>query len=184
MFQLLLFCAQHAWEKQHHSSWDETAILDQTRNTPTLLIKEAFISFTKQQKLMNKDWGIIISKCWRPLLGHVLCTHPSRLWPHPQNLGVTHISLVYFFTSLFSYSCIWIVWDSPSLSQIICITLITKLTDQAGTVLLLCTMPSITITTWCSTWPPLMSSVGCVSKLLLLADYVWKVVSVLNWGAI
>ena len=42
--------AEHTWEKQHHSSSEETAILAQERNIRTLLIKED-IMLTRQEKL-------------------------------------------------------------------------------------------------------------------------------------
>lgn len=95
--------AEHAQAKQYHSLWDETAISgpgDQAISGPgedinMLLIKEAFyITLTGQQKLLNRDQGIAIVDCWRPLLRCILrvMDHnhwPSPLteWPHPWTLA-------------------------------------------------------------------------------------------------
>ena len=46
--------AEHAWEKQHHSQWDNITILDHARKDNTLLVKEALhITLVGQHSLLN-----------------------------------------------------------------------------------------------------------------------------------
>ena len=61
--------AEHAWKEQHHPLWDNISILDQSKNVTSLRIKEALhISLAGQHTLLNRDQGVNIADCWRPLL--------------------------------------------------------------------------------------------------------------------
>ena len=61
--------AEHAWEKQHQPQWNIIKILDRARNESILLIKEALhIMMTDQHSLLNRDQGLAVVDCWRPLL--------------------------------------------------------------------------------------------------------------------
>ena len=71
--------AEHAWTHQHRPLWDETAILDQARSNSTLLIKEAFYILTaEREKLLNRDQGLQVSECWRPVLRRLLHVHTAH----------------------------------------------------------------------------------------------------------
>ena len=48
--------AEHAWTEQHHSIWDQTAVIEQAKNVDMLRIKEPFcISLAAKENVVNRD---------------------------------------------------------------------------------------------------------------------------------
>ena len=46
-------------------------MVDQASNTATLLIKEALHIRLSESELIDRDEGVTIPDCWRPILSHV-----------------------------------------------------------------------------------------------------------------
>ena len=46
-------------------------MVDQASNTATLLIKEALHIHLSESELIDRDEGVTIPDCWRPILSHV-----------------------------------------------------------------------------------------------------------------
>ena len=69
--------AEHAWNHNHPPQWEETRVLDQAAHNTTLLIKEAMhIAMCDANRLLNRDLGVTIPDCWKPLLKRAQ-THQS-----------------------------------------------------------------------------------------------------------
>jgi len=69
--------------------WEETSVLDQAKNTTTLLIKEALHIRLTNLELINRDEGIDIPECWKPVLDHAAMTNfthttPRHATPHQE----------------------------------------------------------------------------------------------------
>ena len=61
--------AEHAWKEHHQILWEETKVIDQARRQKQLLIKEALnIHLVPEDERLNRDTGLEIPDCWRPLL--------------------------------------------------------------------------------------------------------------------
>ena len=70
--------ADHAWTNQHHLKWENTTIIDGSRNKHILQIKEALhIQLAGWDRLFNRDSGTITSECWRPILMRHCKKHSS-----------------------------------------------------------------------------------------------------------
>ena len=55
--------AEHAWGQQHPILWEKTSMLDQAKNTTTLLIKEGLHIRLTDLELINRDKGVAIPEC-------------------------------------------------------------------------------------------------------------------------
>ena len=56
-------------------------MLDQAKNTTTMLIKEALHIRLTNFKLINRDKGIAIPECWQPVLDHATMTSSTLATP-------------------------------------------------------------------------------------------------------
>ena len=73
--------AKHVWGQQHPLLWEETGVLDQAKNTTTLLIKEALHICLTGLELINRDEGVAIPECWQPVLDHATMTSSPDATP-------------------------------------------------------------------------------------------------------
>ena len=64
-----LAIAEHAWKNDHQVLWSQTRVLDEARNTTSLLVKEAlYIRRADSSRLVNRDEGLAISRSWSAII--------------------------------------------------------------------------------------------------------------------
>ena len=64
-------------------------MLDQAKNNTTLLIKEVLHNHLTNFKLINRDEGVAILKCWQPVLDHATMTSSIHTVPRQETDGET-----------------------------------------------------------------------------------------------
>ena len=75
---------KHVWGQQHPILWEETSVLNQAKNTTTLLIKEALHICPTDLELINRDEGVAIPECWQPVLDHGTMTSSPHTTPRRE----------------------------------------------------------------------------------------------------
>jgi len=77
---LMSAVAEHAWTNQHQPLWGSARVLDIAANKTILLIKEAMhihMAKSSSSSLMNRDRGIPIADCWKPILNRACHATPT-----------------------------------------------------------------------------------------------------------
>jgi len=77
---LMSAVAEYAWTNQHQPLWGSARVLDIAANKTILLIKEAMhihMAKSSSSSLMNRDRGIPIAGCWKPILNRACHATPT-----------------------------------------------------------------------------------------------------------
>ena len=75
--------AEHAWTNQHQPLWGNVRVLDTATNKTILTIKEAMhihmakSSSSSASSLMNRDCGVPVADCWKPILNRACHATPT-----------------------------------------------------------------------------------------------------------
>ena len=70
--------AEHAWTEHHTVLWEEAKVIDQAKRLKELLIKEALnIHLVPVKKRLNRDTGLEIPDCWRPIIKKHIIPPPT-----------------------------------------------------------------------------------------------------------
>ena len=75
--------AEHAWTNQHQPLWGNVRVLDTATNKTILTIKEAMhihmakSSSSSASSLRNRDCGVPVADCWKPILNRACHATPT-----------------------------------------------------------------------------------------------------------